>query len=112
MSEKGYCVVLTTTDSQSEADLLARLLVAEKSAACVQIMPITSVYSWQDVLHQDAEFLLLIKTRSERYSQVEASILKHHSYEVPEIILLPVDRGYQPYLQWMDVQTGDDEPPG
>lgn len=86
MKNDNYCIVMTTADHQSDADQLARVLVSEKLAACVQILPLTSYYSWEQVIHQDSELLLLIKTRSELYPQVETAILKHHSYEVPEII--------------------------
>lgn len=105
MPKSQYCAVMTTTGSESEADQLARVLVSEQLAACVQILPITSYYTWQASLHRDPEWLLLVKTRSDLYPQIEAIILKHHSYEVPEIIQLPVKRGHQAYLQWVDEVT-------
>jgi len=108
MKNDNYCIVMTTTDHPSDADQLARVLVTEKLAACVQILPITSYFSWEQELQQDSELLLLIKTRSELYPQVETAILKHHCYEVPEVILLPINQGYLPYLEWIDNHTGND----
>ena len=106
MFKSQYCIVMTTTGSEPEADQLAKMLVSEQLAACVQIMPITSTYTWQASLHHDTEWLLLIKTRSDLFLQIEAAILKQHSYDVPEIIQLPMNRGYQAYLQWIDETTG------
>ena len=100
-----YCVILTTTGSQEEANHLSELLVQEKLAACVQRFPITSNYTWEGQLTHDSEWLLLIKTRSEKYKGIEALILTHHSYDVPEIIQLPVEAGNPGYLTWIDDNT-------
>lgn len=102
-----YCMVMTTTDHEQEANLLANLLVTEQLAACVQIMPINSVYHWQGEVRQDKEFLLLIKTKTELFEQVKAKLLQHHSYETPEIIQVPLTNGSADYLAWMDQQTTD-----
>jgi len=100
-----YCVILTTTGSQEEANHLSELLVREKLAACVQSFPITSTYTWEGKLTRDSEFLLLIKTRSDKYKPIEGLILTHHSYDVPEIIRLPVETGNSDYLSWIDNNT-------
>jgi len=100
---------MTTAGSESEADQIARALVSEQLTACMQMMPITSYYTWQASLQHECEWLLLIKTRSDLYSQVEAAILKQHRYDVPEIIQLPVNQGYQAYLQWIDETTKSGE---
>ncbi len=97
-----YCVILTTTGSQEEADRLAELLVSRRLAACVQITSISSVYRWQGAVTREPEFLLLIKTVDRLYKNVETAILKNHSYEVPEIIQLPVTQGSDRYLEWLD----------
>ena len=104
MSPK-YSVILTTTGSQQEANQLSELLVREKLAACVQSLPITSTYTWKGQLTQDSEWLLLIKTRSDKYKEIEALILTHHSYDVPEIIQLPVEAGNLGYLNWINNNT-------
>jgi periplasmic divalent cation tolerance protein len=80
-------------------------LIQEKFAACVQSFPITSTYTWEGKMIRDPEWLLLIKTRSDKYIAVEDFILAHHSYDVPEIIQLPVEMGYSGYLTWIDNNT-------
>ncbi|HEY9122034.1 MAG TPA: divalent-cation tolerance protein CutA [Brevefilum sp.] len=102
---QAYCVILTTTGSQEEANHLSELLVQEKLAACAQSFPITSTYTWEGKLTRDSEWLLLIKTRSDKYKEIEALILTQHSYEVPEIIQMPVETGYAGYLTWIDNNT-------
>ena len=96
-----FCVVLTTVTTRDEANKLARQLVEQQLAACVQMMPINSVYSWEGAIQQDDEVLLLIKTASARYAGVEAFLLANHSYSVPEILQLPIEQGSAAYLQWL-----------
>lgn len=100
-----YSVILTTVGSQAEGDRLAALLVKERLAACVQGTAISSTYAWQGSLHKDSEWLLLIKTRADLYPQVEEVLLGHHTYETPEIIQVPITRGSQAYLAWLDENT-------
>ncbi len=97
----SYCVILTTAGSQDEADRLAELLVSRRLAACVQIANIASTYIWKGKVTQSAEFLLLIKTAASRYQEVETAIVENHSYEIPEIIQLPVEQGLDRYLGWI-----------
>ena len=101
MPEK-YSVVLTTVSSQQESNILAELLVKEKLAACVQTLPITSTYTWEGEMVKDSEWLLLIKTKSEVYEELESFILANHSYDTPEIMQLPVEKGFPGYLSWID----------
>ena len=98
---ESYCVILTTVGKRLEAEELARLLVTRRLAACVQITAISSFYVWNDELHDDAEHLLLIKTAASRYAEIEAAIRANHSYEVPEIVQLPVEGGLPEYLDWL-----------
>lgn len=100
-----FCVILSTAGSQAEADRLAELLVSRRLAACVQIMPVSSCYVWKGELTRDAEFLLLIKTASHLYPQVQEAIVQNHSYEVPEVIRLPVEQGLGSYLGWIAENT-------
>ena len=100
-----YSVILTTTGSQQEANRLSELLVREKLAACVQRQPITSTYCWKGELITDSEWLLLIKTKSKNFKDIEAVILANHSYDTPEIVQLSVDSGYSKYLAWIDENT-------
>jgi periplasmic divalent cation tolerance protein len=101
----SYCLITTTAGSQDEAEHLANLLVRERLAACVQISRIFRVYTWEETLHKDEEWLLLIKTRADLYEQVEGALHAHHSYEIPEIICVPITQGAAPYLAWIDENT-------
>lgn len=99
-------VVLSTAGSADEAALLARTALQRNLAACVQVYPIRSFYMWQGAMQDDPEYLLLFKTRQSTYSELEACIRETHSYEVPEIILLPIAQGLPEYLAWLHEHTG------
>ena len=95
-------VVLTTTETFAQAEKIAEALIAGKLAACVQILPpMTSVYRWQGQIEKATENLLLIKTLRDKYAQVEATIKANHSYQIPEIIALPITAGAADYLDWL-----------
>jgi len=99
------CVVLTTTATEDEAQAMSRDLVHNRLAACVQRLKMSSVYEWNNVIEESGEILLLIKTTVERYEAVEAWISAHHSYRVPEILMLPAPRGSAAYLEWVAQRT-------
>ena len=99
------CVVLTTTPSREEARKLAGTLLENQLAACVQMLPIDSVYRWKGAIQSDAEILLLIKTRCELYAALEALIRKEHSYDVPEIVQLRAEAVSDSYLGWITSVT-------
>jgi len=101
----AVCVVMTAMASEAAAEGLAQRLVEAQLAACVQVMPVKSFYVWQGESRNDAEYLLLIKTRAALYAQVETFILANHPYETPEILQLPVVTGSSAYLQWLGVST-------
>ncbi len=101
-----FCVILTTCGSSDEAEELAGSLVNQRLAACVQITSVTSFYRWEDEVARDHEYLLLIKTPSAKYDDVEQFIKKNHSYDIPEIIRLPVEGGLYEYLHWIDDVAG------
>ena len=95
-------VALTTVSSNEKAETLARQIVGEKLAACVQIIPrITSVYVWEGEVRSEAEHLLLIKTLPEKYDELEAFIKANHGYEVPEIVAIPSEKVSAQYLDWI-----------
>jgi periplasmic divalent cation tolerance protein len=75
------------------------------SAACVQMLPIDSVYTWQGRIEESAEILLLIKIRQADYAEVEQAIRALHDYQTPEIVALPIERGFAGYLDWIDKVT-------
>lgn len=102
----SYCVVLTTTSTESHADELAKKIVGEKLAACVQVQPIKSFYMWKGESCLSHEYLLFIKTRTALYEALEIFIRKNHSYETPEVIQLPITAGFSGYLHWIDEVTG------
>jgi periplasmic divalent cation tolerance protein len=101
----GFGVVLVTASSQAEAQAIACTLVEEKLAACVSMAAIESIYSWQGQLHQEPEWQLVIKTDLANYKTLEARIQQLHSYDVPEVIAIPILAGSQPYLAWIAGQT-------
>lgn len=103
-----YCMVTTTTGTPTEAAALADWLVGQRLAACVQLLPIQSVYRWQGAVQHDSETLLLIKTRNELYDAVAAFIASHHRYEVPEVIRIPIEAGSPSYLAWVDSSLSSD----
>ena len=112
MSE--HYVLFITTGSKEEADKISRGLVEDKLAFCVNAIPgIQSTYYWEDKIHVDEEFLLIVKTRKDRYDALETWVKINHSYEVPEIIALPIEQGLPAYLSGIDgwVTKKGGEPP-
>ena len=94
-------IVLTTIDSADSAQQIASALVDRKLAACVQISRIDSVYAWQGEVQRDPEWRLLVKTTAERYADVESAIRDLHTYDLPAVVAVPVERGYEPFLDWV-----------
>lgn len=103
-----YVVVLVTASSRLEAEKIAQALVEEKLAACVSLMPIHSIYTWKSEVCQEDEWQLMIKTNLRQFEQLETQIKQLHSYEVPEIIALPIIKGSADYLNWISEQTQND----
>jgi len=100
-----YGVLLTTVPNREEAQLIARLLIDEKLAACVQLLPVESFYVWQGKTQNEAEILLLVKTRSALFDPAIARIRAVHSYSVPQIVAMPFTAGFAGYLDWIDEVT-------
>ena len=99
-------VILTNLPDREAALRLARELVAQRLAACVNVLAeCSSVYRWQGEVENAAEVPVLIKTRAARYAEVEAAIRALHPYELPEIVAVPVERGLEAYLQWVADET-------
>ena len=98
-----HCVIFITAGSKEEADKISQGLVEEKLAFCVSTIPkIQSTYYLEDKIHVDEEFLLIVKTRKDRYDDLETWVKANHSYEVPEIISLPIKQGLPAYLNGID----------
>lgn len=96
-------VVLVTCGSAKEARKIARAVVEQRIAACANIAtsPVQSVYRWKGRVESAKEFLLIIKTTQARFAKLQAEVKRLHSYDVPEIIALPIARGAATYLTWM-----------
>jgi periplasmic divalent cation tolerance protein len=104
-------VVLSTCASPEEADRLARSLVEQRLAACVNVLPgISSHYWWQGRLETAQECLLLVKSSRERFDQLRSVLEQAHSYEIPEVIALPVVDGSLNYLNWIDLNLAAGQP--
>jgi periplasmic divalent cation tolerance protein len=101
----AYGVLLTTTSSREEAQKIARLLIDEKLAACVQLLPIESFYFWEGKTRNEAEMLLLVKTRTALFEKTIARIKAVHSYSVPEIVATAFTTGFAGYFDWIDNVT-------
>lgn len=98
-----YRLVLTTCPDEAAARRIARGLVEEGLAACVNILPgVRSVYRWRGELESAAELLLVIKTRTTHYTRLEEAIRALHPYELPEVLSVPIDTGAASYLAWLD----------
>ena len=106
MEEPAYIVLLTTTSNSEEAQKIAKVLLSQRKAACVNIVPgISSLFWWQDKLDSAQESLLIAKTKASLLNEIVALVREIHSYEVPEIIVLPIIGGNQDYLDWIDKEV-------
>ena len=102
MDSSEPIVVLMTAANREEANQIAELLVSERLAACVQILPeIESVYRWQGEVKREKEILLLAKTVASRFAELESKVRALHSYETPEIVAVLVVDVSEPYLKWL-----------
>lgn len=101
-----YGVVMVTAASRAEAETIAKALLEAKLAACITLLPVQSIYTWQGKVEQNEEWQLLIKTNLTQFSALEAKVREIHSYQVPEIIALPIVAGSEPYLQWIAENVG------
>ena|ERR1700686_1063106 len=102
-------VVLVTCGSLAEARKIAKVVVGKRMAACVNVVsaPVESVYWWKGKIEAAKEILLVIKTTARRLKDLEKEIVKLHSYDVPEFLVLQVDAGSQSYLGWLTLEVSD-----
>lgn len=108
-SPQTALLVLTNLPDQAAADALATALVAERLAACVNLLaPCRSVYRWRGAVESASEVPLLIKTTVARYPALEAAIRARHPYELPEIVAVPLSHGLPDYLAWVAAETTPD----
>lgn len=105
-AQSRCCIVMTTTDSEAAAEALAAGLVEARLAACVQIVPIKSIYRWRGEVQREGEWLLLVKTASARFGEIERFVRPRHSYETPELTMLEIGGGSGDYLNWVAETIG------
>ena len=107
-TDQGALVVLTTVGSDEQARSIAEALVERRLAACVNILPaVRSVYRWKGKLWDDEELLLIIKTTTERFAALREAIGSLHSYELPEVLALPVADADPAVLAWLNAAVGE-----
>ncbi|HHW20574.1 MAG TPA: divalent-cation tolerance protein CutA [Thermodesulfovibrio thiophilus] len=101
-----YIVVFITTPSEDEAAKIAKTLVEEKLAGCVNIVKnVRSIYSWQGNIEDETEVLMIVKTRNELFEELANRVNSIHSYTVPEIIGMKITKGSESYLKWLEEVT-------
>jgi periplasmic divalent cation tolerance protein len=103
-----YLMVMTTTDAREDAERLARGVVEERLAACVQVLgPISSTYRWKGEVENAEEWLCLMKTTATRFDALAAHVQANHGYETPELTAVPVSSGSAAYLAWVSAATAN-----
>lgn len=101
-----YVQIITSLDNKKKAEEMAQILVKKNLVACVQVIgPMKSIYHWQGKIEKAKEWICLMKTKSSLYRTIEKAIIQMHPYTLPEIIVLPILKGYSPYLQWISKTT-------
>ena len=109
MKETGKIVIFVTTSTEAEAHKVAELLLGRRKAACVNIVPgVDSSFWWRGKLDSARESLLIIKTRASLLPEIVEMVKSAHSYEVPEIIALPIIGGSEDYLKWIDDEVKEE----
>ena len=104
----NYGVVLVTAESLEQAKAIAQSLIEQKLAACINMFPVDSWYLWQQEVNCDREYQLIIKTDLAKFDELARHIKTLHTYEVPEIIALPIVTGSKPYLDWLGTNLNSD----
>ena len=108
MKEAGDIVIFITTSGEEEARMITELLLDQRKAACINIVPkIDSRFWWQDKVDSSQESLLIVKTKASLLAEIIDLVKGAHSYTVPEIIALPIIGGNQDYLKWIDSEVRD-----
>lgn len=100
-----YCIIITTCPDNKKAKKLALKMLKRKIAACVQLSPIQSYYTWEKKVCNDPEIRVLIKTKSNLFKAVKKFIEKHHGYDVPQIVKIPIEDGSKKYLNWIQEEA-------
>jgi len=107
MEESAYIVLFITTATAEEARQISNVLLNQRKAVCVNIVPnVSSLFWWQDKIESANENLLIVKTKASLVDEVVRLVIENHSYEIPEVIALPIIGGNQDYLEWIDKEAG------
>lgn len=107
MKDSEYVVLFITTAADEEAQLISRVLLEQRKAACINIVPsVSSLFWWQGSIDSAQESLLVVKTRAPLVVEIVQLVKEIHSNDVPEIIALPIVAGNQDYLEWLDREIG------
>jgi periplasmic divalent cation tolerance protein len=102
-------IVFVTVPTRADGERIAEALVGERLAACVNVLgPVRSIYRWQGEVCRDDEHLLIIKTTRAHYAELEARVKALHTYDVPEVVALPIEMGSAEYLRWIESVTADE----
>jgi len=99
-------IVQVTSSTAEEAAKIARSAVEQGLAASAQTAPIQTIYRWRGQIVECAEYVVTLFTRAQVYGELEAFVRERHSYEVPQIVALPIVAGWPPFLQWIDENAG------
>ena len=98
-----YCVIYCSVPNEFTANLIATTLIDEKLAACINVLPkMTSIYRWENSIQTDEELLMIIKTHTSKFEIIKDKIKELHEYSLPEIIALPIIKGSNEYLSWIE----------
>lgn len=101
-------VVFITAPGEEEAAEIARVLVGERLAACVNIIKgVRSIYTWKGEVQDEVEALMVLKTREDLFKALKSRVRELHSYDVPEVIAMPITQGLEDYMRWMEEVTGE-----
>lgn len=110
---QSYLQVTTTTDSEAEAQTLARVAVENRLAACAQVLsPIRSTYWWEGRVESAQEWMVILKTTAGRVEDLIRRLLAEHSYDTPEVVAVPIVAGHPAYLEWIAEETRAPPPAG
>jgi len=106
MKDFAYVAIFITTGSPEEAHKIAEVLIKQRKAACVNIVPkVSSLFWWQDKIESTEEYLLIVKTKASLLNEIIRLVIENHSYEVPEVVALPIVGGSLDYLEWIDKEV-------
>jgi len=98
-----YVQVVTAVGNEAEAEKISQMVVEKRLAGCAQVIgPITSIYWWKGKIERAEEWLCLIKSRANLYQELESTIREFHSYENPEILVVPIINGSKRYIDWLE----------